>query len=135
MYACLLSEYQSELISSHGSNLLFQRFSAGGYCDVFELSSQIPESVVSRAVEDDQLTTIEIPSATSSVSAFDACLQAVKQRVAGLKGDTRRQAVRLSIPDLGDPNWGDVSPHVRTSVQAMFMPDRVQLKHLVGLYG
>ena len=109
MHAC--SQNINELTLRNGSNL-FQPFSAGGYCDGFELSSQIPESVVSLAVENDQLTTIEIPS---SPNTFDSCLQAVKQYVAGRKSDTRRQAVRLSVPDLGNPSWGDTSARVRMS--------------------
>jgi len=77
------------------------------------------------AVEADQLSIIEIPSIASSESTFENCLKSVKQFVAGVNSNTRRQAVRLSIPDLGDPNWGDTSPHVRI---AMCILEKVQLK-------
>jgi hypothetical protein len=112
-------------ILRYGFNLLYCRLSAEGYCDTFELNSQIPASVVSGVVEADQLSIIEIPSITSSESTFESCLKSVTQFVAGVNSNARRQAVRLSIPDLGDPNWGDTSPRVRI---AMLLLEKVQLK-------
>ena len=112
-------------ILRYGFNLLCCRLSAEGYCDTFELNNQIPASVVSRAVEADQLSIIEIPSLASSESTFESCLKSVKQFVAGVNSNTRRQAVRLSIPDLGDPNWRDTSPRVRI---ALLILEKVQLK-------
>ena len=57
-----------------------------------------------------------MPSTASPAGTFDSVLQTVKQFVAGLKGDAQRQAIRLSIPDLGDPTWGDISPRVRVTM-------------------
>lgn len=85
---------------------------ADGYCDAFDLTAHIPDSVVAAAHSSKLLSTLSI--ADSSTGVFDSYLNRIKEYLSVTKANStsQRQAIRLSIPDFGDANWGDPSPTV-----------------------
>lgn len=110
--------------------------SADGYCDALDLTTRVPESIVSSARAADRLVTLDLSEPSTSAGVFQPALEKIQKlaesrklssyvrsmwdhnqehlpkHVSSNHADVPREAVRLSIPDLGDPSWGDVSSRV-----------------------
>lgn len=87
----------------HGYDLNLCR-DGESYCQTFELSSRIPEEVVNDAIERDRLHFIDV----SKLVSPSRVLEAVSRFVSS---DTSAP-VRICIPSLGSPAWGDLTAQV-----------------------
>ncbi|THU94840.1 PAXNEB-domain-containing protein [Dendrothele bispora CBS 962.96] len=76
------------------------------YCRVFDLTSRIPESVVEKAIQSQQLIlydvqpSLEVPSASGTLIRIEDLL---------IKRTTASVPLRICIPSLGSPLWGELS--------------------------
>ncbi|KAF8306842.1 PAXNEB-domain-containing protein [Clavulina sp. PMI_390] len=96
-----MQQFQTTIASSSSSS--------DGYCDTFDLTTRIPESVVDAAKKASLLKIISAEGPLGNV--FHTYIKALKSFIAKAKGrNTTRQAMRLSVPDLGSPSWGDPTP-------------------------
>ncbi|KAH8102466.1 PAXNEB-domain-containing protein [Cristinia sonorae] len=85
------------------------------YCKVFDLTAKIPISVLDASHSSNQLKLIEVTPTESSPSApfTHAILSKVENLLGGEENDpaAARKPLRLCIPSLGSPQWGDLTPH------------------------
>ncbi|KAF9457085.1 Elongator complex protein 4 [Collybia nuda] len=81
-------------------------YSNEDFCQNFDLTSRIPESVISNALETKQLSFI-IPR--SDLECNSTIHQILGQIAEILKLDVSSNPIRICIPSLGSPNWGELS--------------------------
>ncbi|KAF8529062.1 Elongator complex protein 4 [Hysterangium stoloniferum] len=75
------------------------------YCHMFDLTQLIPEHVLELAQSSGYLHTLPISSPTGQ-NAIDSVLNQLDNKLSNLLSKT---PIRLSIPALGSPQWGDMS--------------------------
>ena len=83
------------------------------YCRTFDLTTRIPKSLVEEAIQKGELFFVEVHSTESNpLTTILLHLEAL------LKRDTTPSAlpIRICIPSLGSPQWGDVKPQVLTTI-------------------
>ncbi|GJE85779.1 PAXNEB-domain-containing protein [Phanerochaete sordida] len=83
--------------------------SGDDFCQVFDLTSRIPPVAVDAAISKQQLSFIEVGQST------ERPLRRVLNQIVELLGPEEsetnsRKALRVCIPALGSPAWGDVEP-------------------------
>ncbi|TFK40976.1 Elongator complex protein 4 [Crucibulum laeve] len=80
--------------------------STGDYCHAFDLSNRIPEAVVHVAINSKQLTYVGIDAdGLDQISIVD-----MLARLSSLiESSTPKSLLRISIPSLAAPEWGDLS--------------------------
>ncbi|KAL0580284.1 Elongator subunit elp4 [Marasmius crinis-equi] len=74
------------------------------FCSTFELSSRIPEAELQRFLTSGQLTLCDVNSIQSPLHGVIARIEEM------LSSRRKTTPLRISIPGLGSPSWGDVSP-------------------------
>ncbi|KDQ20261.1 hypothetical protein BOTBODRAFT_101537 [Botryobasidium botryosum FD-172 SS1] len=74
------------------------------YCHTFDLNKTIPPSIISGASQSGQLSTLGVAGGHDS---FQTALRDIETAVSLT---APRRALRLSVPDLGGPQWGDTKP-------------------------
>lgn len=84
------------------------------YCRTFDLTTRIPKSIVEGAIQKGELFFVAIDSTESNSLATTILLRLEEL----LKRDTAPFAlpIRICIPSLGSPQWGDVKPQVSSIV-------------------
>lgn len=95
------------------------------FCRVFDLTSRIPAEVVDAATTSKQLTTVD-PSQERSVQHV---LGRIAQKLGPEEELTSRKPLRICIPSLGSPAWGDLEPQVSSITSRasgpQLMPHRI----------
>ncbi|KAG8714923.1 hypothetical protein FRC08_011246 [Ceratobasidium sp. 394] len=80
----------------------------------FDLTMRIPTDVVAHSQQIGQLTTIPLPetsaSNTSHCHSILNHIQKLTHEIRSESATSTRRAVRIVIPDLGNPSWGDLQP-------------------------
>ncbi|KAG9074695.1 hypothetical protein FRC06_010523, partial [Ceratobasidium sp. 370] len=79
----------------------------------FDLTMRIPTDIIAHSQQIGQLTTIPLPEiSASNTSPFNTTLHHIQKLTHELRleSTTARRAVRIVIPDLGNPSWGDLQP-------------------------
>ncbi|QRV83158.1 elongator complex protein 4 [Ceratobasidium sp. AG-Ba] len=87
---------------------------AGSYeSAAFDLTMRIPPGVITHSRQIGQLTTIPLSqSSPSGISTYKTALESVQKLIHESRTDSTsaRRAVRIVIPELGSPSWGDLQP-------------------------
>lgn len=85
------------------------------YCRPFELTQQIPPHIVDKVSESGQLSLIWYHS-TQGISRLQSILQRIDDVLSRTRAEhskaTTVPPVRISIPSLASPHWGDLDPSV-----------------------
>ncbi|KAG8708223.1 hypothetical protein FRC08_000055 [Ceratobasidium sp. 394] len=80
----------------------------------FDLTMRIPTDVVAHSQQIGQLTTIPLPETyASNNSPCHSILNHIQKLIQEIRSESAtptRRAVRIVIPDLGNPAWGDLQP-------------------------
>jgi elongator complex protein 4 len=86
------------------------------YCRVFDLTSRVPASAVDRALSSKQLTIVDVPISESFKGTMQVVLEQVKELLTTSKESKGEIPIpmRICIPALGSPAWGDMEPQVNT---------------------
>ncbi|KZT44587.1 hypothetical protein SISSUDRAFT_971978, partial [Sistotremastrum suecicum HHB10207 ss-3] len=83
------------------------------YCRPFELTQQIPPHIVDKVSESGQLSLIWYHS-TQGISRLQSILQRIDDVLSRTRAEhskaTTVPPVRISIPSLASPHWGDLDP-------------------------
>jgi len=95
--------------------------SQGTYCHMFDLTQLIPEHVLELAQTSGYLHRLPISSLTGQ-NAIESVLSQLDNKLSDLLSKSTRTPIRLSIPALGSPQWGDVSK-----------PDVMRFLHILRL--
>ncbi|TCD61750.1 hypothetical protein EIP91_007976 [Steccherinum ochraceum] len=101
-----LKQFQTTVPSSSQTN--------GDFCNVFDLTTRIPPSVVESASSSGHLKFVQVTTPDTDEDDLPTTLR-VLARVQELLGSptsegTARTPIRLCIPSLGSPQWGDLRP-------------------------
>jgi elongator complex protein 4 len=76
------------------------------FCHNFELSSRVPKELIDDAVKSGQLQFLDLEGRKFSITAiFDEITRAIE-------ADSESLPLRVCIPSLGSPIWGDVTVQV-----------------------
>lgn len=87
--------------------------SGDNFCRVFDLTSRLPASLIEHAVAKKQLTLLDIPSLEAR--PVRRVLQQIKELLGPEETESSiRKPLRICIPSLGTPSWGDVEPKVES---------------------
>lgn len=71
----------------------------------FDLTCRVPDAIVEVARQSDQLVLID-------VNTFEDSRGVIEHIEGLLSSSAKTQAVRICIPALGSPHWGDLQPSV-----------------------
>lgn len=87
--------------------------SGDNFCEVFDLTSRLPISVVDAALLRKQLTFVDVPY--SEEQPMRRVLKQINELLGPEEVDSSsRKPLRICVPSLGSPPWGDVEPKVRS---------------------
>jgi elongator complex protein 4 len=78
------------------------------FCMPFDLTCRIPTATLDAAQQSAQLIPIDVDISKDGTGAIEQIEEL-------LSNDTNAHAVRICIPALGSPHWGDMQPPVRHS--------------------
>ena len=87
--------------------------SGDNFCQVFDLTSRLPTSVIDSTVAKKQLTFLDVPSLE------ERSIRRVLEQIHKLLGPDEtessvRKPLRICVPSFGAPNWGDVEPKAKS---------------------
>jgi elongator complex protein 4 len=80
------------------------------YCQTFDLTCRIPHSIIHGALQSGNLIYLNIDSTQS-----DSCPTKIIRRIEEYlhtEGQGSSIPLRICIPSLGSPQWGDLTPQV-----------------------
>lgn len=104
---------QCLMLSPTDLTFLWIRTSTPDFCQTFDLTTRVPASVLEDAVSSGQLVYINVDSSSSDLPYTHRVLQKLQDLVAGNRaGSSALRPLRISIPSLGSPQWGDLEPRV-----------------------
>lgn len=84
--------------------------SADDFCSVFDLTCGIPVSVIDEARDAKRLIPFNLTMDMDLTPSMDECMRQMEHVLATTSST---EVVRLSILDLGSPDWGEHCPTVR----------------------
>lgn len=84
--------------------------SADHFCDTFDLTCRIPASVIDEAHNAKRLITLNLTINNDLESSMDGRMKQIKHVLATTPST---EVVRVCIPALGSPEWGEHCPAVR----------------------
>jgi elongator complex protein 4 len=81
------------------------------FCTLFDLTQRVPDVVLDDALQHGRLVCVDVgPDSVKAESSTTRMLDTVAQALA--ESTTSTLPVRICIPALGSPGWGDLTPHV-----------------------
>ena len=97
------------------------------YCRTFDLTCRIPSSIVEGALQTGDHIRLDVDSPESELSTR-RIIRRIKD-IFNTEGEASSKPLRICIPSLGSPQWGDLNPQV---VLKQFDKIEVQLIPLAG---
>lgn len=97
--------------ASESSNIIFsQRSSTDEFCRTFDLTSRVPRNVVDDALESKQIVIVDLRHAPEEPSVIQSVIRRIEQVCHEYCSISK--PLRLCIPALGSPAWGELGPQV-----------------------
>ena len=89
--------------------------SSDDFCRVFDLTSRLPATTIDGAISAKQFTIFDIPISDSAKAASRSVLKQLSQFLLTYREGQEEvlTPLRICIPALGSPVWGDIEPQVR----------------------
>ncbi|KAI0094634.1 Elongator complex protein 4 [Irpex rosettiformis] len=88
--------------------------SADDFCRVFDLTSRLPVSTIDAALSAKQLVIFDVPISDSAMATTRSMLKHISDFLVTYEEEQKEVAtpLRICIPGLGSPAWGDIEPQV-----------------------
>ena len=84
------------------------------YCSVFDLTCRVPRSTIESTIHANQLQLLSVSEGTEGKPVRQV-LKSISETLERVNTGRNDKPVRLCVPYLGSPQWGDIEPHVRIS--------------------